>query len=75
MQTNVDLTLNILQVDPDRPGSHDVPLALGSRVKLREAERQVRLEDYNHFNSRLFVLLYLFKYSFANTDRKRPTDL
>lgn len=38
------LTHSVLQVDPDRAGGHDDPLALSTRVKFREAARRVRLK-------------------------------
>ncbi|KAI3369014.1 hypothetical protein L3Q82_025986 [Scortum barcoo] len=49
------LMLSVLQVDPDRAGRHDVPLALSTRVTFREAERQAEKgiptaeEAYNFF--------------------------
>uniref|UniRef100_A0A3Q1IF17 C2 domain-containing protein n=1 Tax=Anabas testudineus TaxID=64144 RepID=A0A3Q1IF17_ANATE len=46
---------SVLQVDPDRPGRHDIPLTLSTRVKFREAARRTENglptaeEAYNFF--------------------------
>lgn len=42
------MDLTVPQVDPDRSGRDDVPAALSTRVKFREAARRVGLEERHH---------------------------